>query len=262
MPWFKIDDTLHSHPKIRGAGLPAMGLWALAGSYSMAYKTDGFVPMWFVETWPQGARRARELTQNGLWNETETGFQFHDWDDFQPTADEIEKDRESARERQRRRREKQREARLGHAPVTRDTPRDVTRDSGGDVQGESQHPDPSRPVPSRPEPPTEVVGARKKPKREHRLPDDFKPTDKHQAKADELRLDLPSEFEQFCDHHVAKGSKYEDWGRALHTWLRNSAKYRDNRPGNIRQMPQGPRIDEHGNPLLPPLPSPTEWMSR
>lgn len=26
MPWFKVDDKIHSHPKARRAGLAAMGL--------------------------------------------------------------------------------------------------------------------------------------------------------------------------------------------------------------------------------------------
>lgn len=28
-------------------------------------------------------------------------------------------------------------------------------------------------------------------------------------------------FESFCDHHVAKGSKFNDWNRALQNWVRN-----------------------------------------
>lgn len=44
MPWFKVDDQLHSHPKPRRASLAALGLWTLSGSYSMAYKLDGSHP--------------------------------------------------------------------------------------------------------------------------------------------------------------------------------------------------------------------------
>lgn len=115
MPWFKVDDTLHSHPKPRRAGLPAMGLWGLAGSHCMAYKTDGFVPDWFVASWPNGRKLATELVKARLWEasskDDETGWQFHDWAHFQPTSEEIEADRVYARERQRKRRAKLREAR-------------------------------------------------------------------------------------------------------------------------------------------------------
>ena len=115
MPWFKVDDTLHSHPKARRAGLDAMGLWALCGAHSMQYKLDGFTPEWFVSSWRSGVRLAARLVDAGLWRpaerDGEKGWEFHDWADYQPTSDEIERDREMARERQRRRRERRAEAR-------------------------------------------------------------------------------------------------------------------------------------------------------
>lgn len=116
MPWFKVDDTLHSHPKVRRAGAAAVGLWATAGSFSMAYKTDGFVPQYFVDGWGKaGVTAARKLVECGLWrtgsHEQEPGYWFHDWDDYQPLSDEIERDRELARERQRKFRETRRKAR-------------------------------------------------------------------------------------------------------------------------------------------------------
>lgn len=115
MPWFKVDDQLHSHPKPRRATLAALGLWALAGSYSMAYKLDGFVPEWYVTGHRDGRKHADTLVRVGLWeNGTrngEPGFLFHDWEDYQPTADEIEAEREAARERQRAFRARRREAR-------------------------------------------------------------------------------------------------------------------------------------------------------
>lgn len=113
MPWFKVDDQLHSHPKGRRAGLPALGLWAMCGSWSMAYKTDGFVPDWVVTGWSNGRKLADQLVAASLWEPSnrngEDGWEFHDWADFQPTSDEIEKERESARKRQRDRRQRMRE---------------------------------------------------------------------------------------------------------------------------------------------------------
>lgn len=115
MPFFKVDDQLHSHPKPRRAGLEAMGLWALAGSHSMAYKLDGFVPTYFVAAWPRGPKLAAQLVTAGLWalgeRDGEPGWQFHDWEDIQLTAAEIEADREHSRQRQRAYRAKVRENR-------------------------------------------------------------------------------------------------------------------------------------------------------
>lgn len=104
MAWFKTDDTWHSHPKPRRAGLEAIGLWSVSGSYSMAYKTDGWVPEWFAHDFPRGRKLADQLVSVGLWcNEIrngEPGYQFHDWLDYQQSSEEIERDRERARERQ------------------------------------------------------------------------------------------------------------------------------------------------------------------
>lgn len=146
MPWFKVDDTLHSHPKARGVSLAAMGLWSMCGSYCMAYKTDGFVPAWFVAGFPRGRTLAAELARAGLWasaiRNDEKGWQFHDWTDYQPSSDEIEREREASRERQRRYREERRKKRNDGAGLTASVTRDVMRDS--------QPPVPTRPDPTRP----------------------------------------------------------------------------------------------------------------
>ena len=140
IPWFKVDDTLHGHPKPRRAGLPAMGLWALAGSYSSQYLTEGFVPEWFVLGWPQGRKRAAELVDVGLWAPDEQGgeqgWTFHDWEHYQPSKAEIEADRAANRERQKRFRQKRREAKR--------------EAQGNDVSNGVSNDPPTRPDPTRP----------------------------------------------------------------------------------------------------------------
>lgn len=116
MPFFLVDDQFHSHPKTRKAGLEALGLWTVAGSWSQAYKQEGFVPAYEVAAWPKGKRLAQQLVDAGLWSagtndDAEPGWYFHDWLDIHPTADEIEKQREKARDRQRKRRAKLQEMR-------------------------------------------------------------------------------------------------------------------------------------------------------
>ena len=103
MPWFKVDDHFHSHPKVKRCGLEVVGLWTVAGSYCMAHLTDGFVEEWFVKDWRRGPRLAAALVAAGLWYETtkggEKGWQFHDWDKYQPTKKQVEAEREKARNR-------------------------------------------------------------------------------------------------------------------------------------------------------------------
>ena len=105
MPWFKVDDTFHSHPKMRRVSLAAVGLWTASGSHCMAYKTDGFVPDWFVTGFRGGRKMADELLREGLWDnairDLEEGYQFHDWLHYQQSAEEIERDRQHNRQRQR-----------------------------------------------------------------------------------------------------------------------------------------------------------------
>lgn len=118
MAWFRVDDTFHSHPKVRAAGLAAAGLWGAAGSYCMAYKTDGFIPDWWINSWgAAGKAAARKLVEVGLWEgaieDIARGYRFHDWSDYQASSDEVERDREFARERQRRRRDRVRAVRDG-----------------------------------------------------------------------------------------------------------------------------------------------------
>lgn len=44
MPDFRVDDGFGNHPKTVGLSLEAIGLWTLAGAWSMRYLTDGHVP--------------------------------------------------------------------------------------------------------------------------------------------------------------------------------------------------------------------------
>lgn len=112
MAYFLVDDQFHGHPKARKAALEAVGLWTVAGSYCRAYKSDGFVPEWYVNGWPRGKQIAARLVEANLWSKDshdgEIGFRFHDWHHIHDPADEIERQRELGRQRQRRRRAKAR----------------------------------------------------------------------------------------------------------------------------------------------------------
>jgi hypothetical protein len=141
MPWFRVDDNLASHPKVRTAGLPAMGLWVVCGAYASQYLTEGFVPEWFVVSWPQGKKLARELVAANLWFVSPGGWTFHQWDQRQLTKEHIEEERAASRERQRKWREKNRNKRVSD---------DVTNDVMNGVTDAVTSPAPSLPTPSQP----------------------------------------------------------------------------------------------------------------
>jgi hypothetical protein len=117
MTWGKVDDRLHAHPKPEQAGLEAMGLWALALSYSSAQLTDGVITRARVMKLadPKAAdRAATRLVLVGMWHPANApcpaghehcnrfradvdGFRFHDWIDYQPTKEAVEAERERKR---------------------------------------------------------------------------------------------------------------------------------------------------------------------
>jgi hypothetical protein len=126
MPWFKVDDGLHSHPKWLGASLGARALWVTAGSWSASHLTDGHIPRHVLASLGGRPKHATELVELGLWAVDGDGWRFHDWDAFQPSSESVEADRANARERQRRAREK---ARASRRDSQRDTPEPGERTS-------------------------------------------------------------------------------------------------------------------------------------
>lgn len=148
MTWFKVDDTLAFHPKVLAAGNAAMGLWVRAGSWSAQQLKDGFVPDSVVATL-DGKTAAKKLEEVGLWHRVDGGWQFHGWQERQPTREQVELHRE------RERRKKARQRAHGAAAVDRDedtgrfvSPGDNQGDTPGDSRGVSPatRPDPTRPI--------------------------------------------------------------------------------------------------------------------
>ncbi|WP_157253141.1 hypothetical protein [Nonomuraea typhae] len=82
MTWFKVDDSLHSHPKAMAASLAALGLWAVAGSWSSDHLTDGFVPDHMIPSLSRGSDKlVEDLVAAGLWKRVRGGYQFHQWNE-------------------------------------------------------------------------------------------------------------------------------------------------------------------------------------
>lgn len=111
MPWFKVDDKLHSAPKLlsipRKFRLAALGLWTISGSWSADQLTDGRVPDYMVEEWGGTKTLVDWLVKAGLWQKVDDASQFKNWGEYQPTKADIESEREKNREKLRKWREKQ-----------------------------------------------------------------------------------------------------------------------------------------------------------
>jgi hypothetical protein len=231
MTWFKVDDTLGSHPKARAAGLAAMGLWVVAGAWASQHLTEGFIPDWYVKSWPSGQKRAANLVESGLWIEVDSGYRFHQWEERQPTKEHVEAERAAARERQRRHRESKRDAAVSHGVTDGVTNRTPTR------------PDPSV-LPSE-----ELSSAASR--RGTRLPEDFTITEEMKAWAVDKGMNgnyvLPR-HETFMNHWPAQPGKAGvklDWVKTWKNWM-----LRDFKPvANVHP------VDFGGNPEDPKPPS-------
>lgn len=136
MVWFKVDDQLWGHPKWLACSPPARALWITAGSWCAAQLTDGLVPRHVLGVLVGRPRDAAELVANGLWITVPEGWRFHDWSDFQPSKEQVEKDREAARERMK----NLRQGRKGSDDVRANS-------DGTSEEVLDPRPDPSRPVP-------------------------------------------------------------------------------------------------------------------
>ena len=146
MTWFKVDDHLHDHRKVRLAGTPAMGLWVLAGSWAGDNLTDGFVPSGVAHRWDADGSLSARLVEVGLWQNAvvdgESGWTFRGWADYQPTREKVHAERAAARKRMSEGRSKHR----GSEDVRANT-FGTRSEHPQDVRQEFPNPDPPRPDP-------------------------------------------------------------------------------------------------------------------
>jgi hypothetical protein len=212
MPWFKVDDGFHGHPKVMDLSLPSVGLWTLAGSWCAKYLTDGYVPSKTLPRLGGTVGQAEELHGAGLWEPAEGGWQFKDWADYQPSKAEVEAERLAARERMK----KVRAAKKG---VQKDT--DGSGEQPANIAGTSpevrvtpsqslSHPDPL---------------SNERERRATRIPDPFILTTEMRVWArDEVPLiDVDRVTRQFVDYWRAASGKTatkKDWIAAWRYWLR------------------------------------------
>lgn len=240
MVWFKVDDSFHSHPKVLAAEPAALGLWVVAGAWSSANLTDGFVSdRALSRLLPGAAELAERLVACGLWRRAKGGYRFHDWDEYNPSSTDVKKERDAARERMRALRAKRRAA-AHDVNCSGEHVANVRENFGRSSQ---PRPDPTRSSPdgelqdTPPAPPDPLRGNKtaEKTARGSRLPDDFVVTPDMAAWAGEKApsCGMP-DHEEFCDywHSVpgAKGRKL-DWEATWRNWMRRNHERRSaNRP--------------------------------
>ena len=215
MGWFKVDDQLAFHAKIVAAGNSAMGLWIRAGSWSSAQLTDGFIPTHMANAMANPCDQDA-LVMAGLWDEVEGGYQFHDWSEFQPSAEE-ERQKRKARSLAGK---KGAAARWDGKPHSK---------SHGKSDATAMANECDLDAPTRPDPTEEAKASSSRTKRGTRIPADFTVTPDMIAWAQEKapNVDGPRETAKFINYYQAlagaKATKL-DWVATWRNWMLNAAE--------------------------------------
>jgi hypothetical protein len=251
MTWFKVDDSFHSHPKVLATSPAALGLWVVAGAWSSANLTEGFVPDHALPRLIDDPERlAKELVSNGLWRRERGGYRYHDWIAYNPTRSEATAARDKMASGgaigNHRRWHVGRgvvDAQCAYCQQKPDRPPDRPPDG---VPESGANP-PSRPDPSLSgtgtshlSPSVGGAGGAAPSRRDRgtRLPDEFSVTDEL---ADWARTNAPlcgrTDHDSFCDYWRAvpgaKGRKV-DWPATWKNWMRRE---QERRQGNGRGSP-------------------------
>lgn len=292
MTWFKADDKLASHPKVRKAGVEAMGLWVLAGTECALHLTDGVVTRESVQhlAGARGEKLAERLVAAKLWHVHPDGWLFHEWHEHQPSREEVLADRArraaSGRLGGRRSGESRRskseapaspndaETRSKvEAPASRllpELPKQTPSTGGSELS--NPRPVPSRPDPKEPHPfgvpplaapeaaePAETPPPPPEPastaKRGTRLPADWKPSLEDERAARELGLDparVAAKFRDFWHAKTGKDATKLDWSATWRNWCRRDAEQGTGSVTRIR-----PRS---GSAYVQPTDEGADWM--
>jgi len=179
-------------------------LWTRAGAYAAQQLTDGRITRATLSMLGSSSHVASELVSAGLWDVTDGGWQFHDWEAYQPTREEVLAERAKTAERVRKFRESRKNPGAGNA---------VTNGVTNGV---------STPSPTRPDPTNKGIGKRKP---ETPLPADWNPNQNHVRYAVEFGVDLGHQVAQFKAHAAANDRRQRDWDAAFRQWLGNAKQW-------------------------------------
>lgn len=253
MPWFKVDDGFHGHPKVVELSLEAVGVWTLSGSWCSSYLTDGEINLKSIRRIGGDLPQAEELVNAGLWLEVGPQvYQFKDWDEYQPLKASVEAEREAARERMAAVRSKKK-LRPAIQPNPVDGSEDVRPNNSRTFgrTSEEVRVTPTHPIPSRPDPPPYGGMA---PRNEcgatgTKIPADFKVTPHMTSWAldNAPNVNTTASTRKFKAHYrsVSGPAQFKtDWTAAWEAWLLGDQERAEREPqqfktGAEKRMDQG-----------------------
>jgi len=228
MGWFKVDDQLAFHSKTVMAGNEAMGLWVRAGSWASAQLTGGFIAKHMANAMANECA-AIALVEAGLWSEVEGGYQFHDWNEFQPDAEEERQKREETRKARSEAGKKGAQARWGNSKKDDLSSSSYGKAIANEWQADSKTMPPTRPdlintsFPAFENPaPSEEEEKKPRKKPETRIPENWQPNAEHAKRAREKNLDVEELATDFRLHAETHDRRAANWNSAFTMWIRKA----------------------------------------
>lgn len=105
MPWVRFDDQFPIHRKVDVLSDAAFRLHVSAVCWCARNLTDGFIAAAELRSVSRARKPdkiAAELVRVGVWREVADGWQIHDYLDYQPSRQKVERERKAKAERQKR----------------------------------------------------------------------------------------------------------------------------------------------------------------
>lgn len=243
MAWSRIDDSLHSHPKIMLVGNAATGLFVRLISYAGQHLTDGFVPAHVARAYGT-PRLLKSLCDANLLTRVDSksdqtsethphlqgpGFVIHDYLDYNPSREQVlaERAKNAARQEAFRRR------RRGQEPPPDGSSEPAGNGVSNGVTNAATNGAPARPGPTRPPEGVDVgaprTGSRARAETAHTpIPSAFQPSSdslawaEHDGHLERLggRTGLNAVTAAFVDWHTGKGTLAADPDALWRKWVR------------------------------------------
>lgn len=94
MSWARLDDAFPDHPKVAALSAEAFRVHVSAICYAARFLTDGRIPRQMARRWAD-PEVIEELVAGGLWEVDADGYAVHDYLDFNPSRETVEKAREA-----------------------------------------------------------------------------------------------------------------------------------------------------------------------
>lgn len=233
MPWFKIDDAFHGHPKVMELSPAAVGVWTLSGTWCANYLTDGEIKRGVVLRLGGTDEMIQELVNAGLWIERNGAYHFKDWEDYQPMKADVEAEREAARERMRAARAKKKGVETSAEQL-----KDVQPNNSGTSEEVSVTP--AQPIPAQPIPPYGGIAPERETGRTGtRIPKGFTATPEmiNWALNNIPNVNWQSSTQKFKSHYASAAGPNQfktDWCEAWKSWLLGDQERANNKPQQFK----------------------------